>query len=174
MRGARGKTFEWGLLTSPPKTIHVSLPQTLKCIQFFQALFPVQFIYLLHFFVLGTLLWLGPGANCPPPPPPLSAGLRLSTTTIHQQHHSSTTIHHHSSTTIHHHSSTTIHHHPPTTTTIGPPPLIPFSRLSILLVLHQKEVVLPQRTRIVESLIASFHITCIRFLFRMRQQMRPE
>ena len=36
----------------------------------FQAPFSVQFIYLLHFFVLGALHWLGPGANCPPLPPP--------------------------------------------------------------------------------------------------------
>ena len=75
MRGARGKTFEWGLLTSPPKTIHVILPQTLRCIQFFQALFPVQFTYLLHFFVL-----VGARGKLPPPPapPPLSAGLCIT------------------------------------------------------------------------------------------------
>ena len=76
MRGARGKTFEWGLMTSPCKTIHVISPQALKVYPVFQAPFPVQFIYLLHFFVLGALHWLGPGANCPP----LSASLILTNT----------------------------------------------------------------------------------------------
>ena len=71
MRGARGKNFERGLMTSPRKTF-MSFYHRLKVLPVFQAPFPVQFIYLLHFFILGALHWLGPGANFPPPCPPPS------------------------------------------------------------------------------------------------------
>ena len=70
MRGAWGKNFEWGLMTSPRKTF-INVTTDFKVHPVFQAPFPVQFIYLLHFFVLGALHWLGPGANSPPASPPL-------------------------------------------------------------------------------------------------------
>ena len=71
MRGARGKTFELGLMTSPRKTIHVILPQTLKCIQFFKH----RSLYNLHtcftFSFWGPFIGWGPGQIAPPLAPPL-------------------------------------------------------------------------------------------------------
>ena len=81
MRGARGKIFEWGLMMSPRKTIHVILPQTLKCIQFFKhrSLYNLYTCFTSSF--LGPFIGWGPslvGAPCKLPPfPPLSAGLAI-------------------------------------------------------------------------------------------------
>ena len=72
MRGARGKIFEWGLMTSPRKTIHVILPQTLKCIQFFKhrSLYNLYTCFTSSF--LGPFIGWGPMQIAPPAPPPPS------------------------------------------------------------------------------------------------------
>ena len=72
MSGVQGKMFEWGLMTSPRKTIHVILPQTLKCIQFFKhrSLYNLYTCFTSSFW--GPFIGWGPGQIAPPPcPPPL-------------------------------------------------------------------------------------------------------
>ena len=86
MRGARGKTFEWGLMTSPREMIHVILPQTLKYIQLFKhrSLYNLYTCFTSSFW--GPFIGWGPGQISPPPALPLSAGLGSNRKTLKCQY----------------------------------------------------------------------------------------